>query len=96
MKHLLNQTATHEVDFMSGKVMIKELSIADIESLQVGLKSEDEVDSLATVIKVVQMAVVDANELSEEELKSFPLKALTKLSEDIMIINGLGAVAEGN
>ena len=96
MKHLLNQSITHEVDFMGGKVLIKELSIADIELLQVGLKGEDEVDSLATVIKVIQMAIVDADKLTEEELKSFPLKALTKLSEDIMTTNGLGAVAEGN
>jgi hypothetical protein len=55
------------------------------------MPAEDQ-DQLALLRSVIRIAVVDAEDLTDEEMDSFPVAELTKLSEAIM---GIGD-DEGN
>ena len=91
MKHLVGKTVTKTVEFMDDKVQIKQLSVADVLSLQEALKDADEADSLETVSKLIRAGVVGAEEMSDEDLQGFPLGELLELSQEVMAYCGLKA-----
>ena len=93
MKHLVGKTVTKTVEFMDDKVQIKQLSVADVLSLQDALKDADEADSLETVSKLIRAGVVGAEEMSDEDLQGFPLGELLELSQEVMAYCGLKAEA---
>ena len=93
MKHLVGKTVTKTVEFMDDKVQIKQLSVADVLSLQEALKDADEADSLETVSKLIRAGVVGAEEMSDEDLQGFPLGELLELSQEVMAYCGLKAEA---
>lgn len=91
MKHLVGKTVTKTVEFMDDKVQIRQLSVGDVLELQEALKDADEADSLETVSKLIRTGVVGAEELSDEDLQSFPLGELLALSQEVMAYCGLQA-----
>ena len=91
MKHLMGKAQTVMVDFMDDQVQVKQLSVNQVLELQKELAVEDEAESLGSLSKIVRATVVGAEDLSDEEIQSFPLGELVKLSEEVMRVSGLKA-----
>jgi len=102
MKHLVGKKVTEKVEFMGDKVEVKKLTVGEILGLQdVISKVNNEEATTETQIKLLQdilrVAVIGADEITDEEFNDFPIEELNKLSEKILSISGLsGGVAEGN
>jgi hypothetical protein len=100
MKHLVGKTITKEVDFMGDKVEIKKLTVGEVMSVQKLLeksnKSKSEDAQISLIRDVIKIAVIGANELSDDDFKQFPLAELNALSEEIIGYSGLGGGTEGN
>jgi hypothetical protein len=89
-KDLIKKKMTRETKFMGESVKISKLSVAEVEEIQAIVKQQDENTEDYTILqKVICLAVEDANELSMEDFKSFPLDELNKLSKEIMKFSGL-------
>jgi hypothetical protein len=98
MKQHLGKIQTKTVPFMDGDVEIKTLTVgqaklieAETKAMQ-ALPTEDQ-DQLALLRSVIRIAVVDAEDLTDEEMDSFPVAELTKLSEAIMGMGDSGGNA---
>jgi len=97
MKQHLGKIQTKTVPFMDGDVEIKTLTVGQAKLIEKETKAmqaipaEDQ-DQLALLRTVIRIAVVDAEDLTDEEMDTFPVTELTKLSEAIM---GMGD-SEGN
>lgn len=91
MKHIKNKTKTKEVDFLDDKVEIKQLSVAAVMALQEELQVEDDVESIGTMGKVIRAGVVDAEDMSDEDLHEFPLAELIGLVTKVTEYAGLKA-----
>lgn len=102
MKHLVGKQITKKVPFMGDEVEVIKLSVGQVLEVQKILnksaKSKDENSQVELIRDVVKLAVVGANELSNEDFKSFPLAELNELSEAIISYSGLGGAVdeEGN
>jgi hypothetical protein len=89
MKQFLGKTQTRKVKFMDGEVKVKLLTVGDARAIedatktQIGLPEEKQ-DQLAILRFVMRLAVVGAEELTDEEFDQFPVTELTRLSEEIM------------
>lgn len=95
MKKFVGKTQTKSVPFMDGKVEIKVLTVGDIRAIEAKSKEmkDGEGDQLEILRFVLRLAVMEAEELTDEEFDGFPVQELTKLSEAIM---GTPSAAEGN
>lgn len=104
MKNLLKvKLPTKEFDFMGVKagVTVRQLSSAEVLDFQAYVKAKGETmnenDGLDIQFKLIRMAVTDAAELTDDELKSFPFPEITKLTEEILSFSGIDtARREGN
>lgn len=98
MKHLVGKQLTEKVPFMGDEVEVRKLTVGQVFDLQKAIdkasKSKSEDAQLKLLQEVIRIAVVDAESISDEDFKTFPLQELTKLSENIMSLSGLGS--EGN
>lgn len=98
MKQFVGKTQTRKAPFMDGEVEIRLLTVGDAKAIESKTKElekkkgKSEMDQLELLRFVVRMAVVGADELSDEDFETFPIKELTKLSEAIMGTD----VPEGN
>lgn len=52
---------------------------------------KDDVTGMKTLSAIFRSTVVGANEMKDEDFENFPIKALTELSNEILVYNGLGA-----
>jgi len=101
MKHLVGKAQkTVKVPFMENEsVEVKKLTVAQVKEFQETLetiKNEESTEGgLEIQRKVIRMAVVGAEELTNEELDSFPLDEVIKLSQKILELAGVRA-SEGN
>jgi len=99
MKHLVGKSLTEKVPFMDDEVEVKKLTVGEVLALQkvitAAADSEDEQAQLRLLCDITKIAVVGAEELTDEEFNTFPISELTLLSEHIMRLSGLGA-SEGN
>lgn len=99
MKHLINKELTEKVPFMGDEVEVRKLTVGKIMELQKVIKASEKSKSdkaqLKLLCDVIKVAVVGAEELTEEDFDSFPLSELTELSSHVMRVSGLGA-SEGN
>jgi hypothetical protein len=99
MKHLVGQTVTEKVPFMGDEVEVKKLTVGQVMGLQKVItkaeKSKSEDAQLKLLCDIIKIAVVGAEELTDEDFNTFPITELTTLSEHIMRLSGLGGV-EGN
>jgi len=89
MKEFLGKQFTKKVPFMGEEVEIKVLTVGaarEIEDMTKKLNKlpEEKRDNLDLLRKVIRMAVIGAEELTDEELDSFPISELTALSQAIM------------
>ena len=72
---------------------IKQLTVRGIKELQKTLdknKAED-VGGLKTLSVIFREAVVGAEDMKDSDFENFPIKALTELSQEILVYNGLAA-----
>jgi len=101
MKHLVGKVKTVKVPFMDTEtVEVRKLSVAQVKEFQEELKRvkdlEDENSGLKIQRSVIRMAVVGADELTDEELDAFPLDDLSKLVQSILSLAGVASAVEGN
>lgn len=90
MKHLVGKQQTKKIAFMGEEVEIRKLSISEVMNLQTIIKkNEKSKDPLQVLRDVLRMAVVDADQLTDEDFNSFPPSDLNELSEAILDYCGL-------
>jgi hypothetical protein len=98
MKHLVGKTITEKVPFMGDKVEVKKLTVGEILALQeVITKVGDSTDAkaqLGLLRDIIKVAVIGADELSDEDFDTFPIEELNKLSNKVMELSGLGGNSE--
>ena len=98
MKEFVGRVVTRKTPFMDGEVEIKVLTVGDAKEIDKmtkklnSKKNGSEADQLELLRFVIRKSVIGAEELTDEEMDSFPITELTKLSEAIM---GIGDT-EGN
>jgi hypothetical protein len=99
MKHLVGKVITKKVPFMGDEVEVRKLTVGTIMDLQKIIqkaeKSKDDKAQLKLLCDIIKVAVVGAEELTDEDFESFPLSELTELSNHVMRVSGLGGT-EGN
>jgi len=99
MKHLVGKLLTEKVPFMGDEVEVKKLTVGQVLDLQkvinAAASNEDESAQLRLLCDIIKIAVVGAEELTDEDFDTFPITELTVLSEHIMRLSGLGG-SEGN
>lgn len=99
MKHLVGKKITSKVPFMGDEVEVRKLTVGKIMGLQKLIskaeKSKEEDAQLKLLCDIIKVAVVGAEELSQEDFDNFPLSELTDLSGHVMRVSGLGG-SEGN
>jgi hypothetical protein len=94
MKKFIGKKLTKKVKFMDGEVEVRVLTVGDIRSIENKSKEMgDEADQLEILRFVLRLAVVDAEELTDEDFDGFPVSELTNLSEGIMGLSQGGAEA---
>lgn len=71
---------------------IKQLTVKAVKDLQKGLDaSKDDVSGLATLSSIFKSTVIGAETMKDKDFEQFPIQALTDLSNEILIYNGLNA-----
>jgi len=99
MKHLINKELTEKVPFMGDEVEVRKLTVGKIMELQKVIKASEKSKSdkaqLKLLCDIIKVAVIGAEDLTEEDFDSFPLSELTELSSHVMRVSGLGA-SEGS
>ena len=62
--------------------------------VRVSVKKANFDEQFELIHMTIRMGVEGAEELTDEDFEGFPMGALTKLSEDVMEVSGLGAVLQ--
>lgn len=72
---------------------IKQLTVKGIKDLQkvLDVNKTDDVAGLKTLSAIFKQTVVGAEEMKDTDFENFPIKALTELSQEILVYNGLAA-----
>jgi len=89
MKHLVGKKISKKVDFMGDKVEIKKLTVNEVLKIQEATKNTSEEDQINTLRVILRSAVVGADELSDDDIATFPLEELTSLSAEIVNYSGM-------
>ena len=96
MKHLVGKKISKKVDFMGDKVEIKKLTVNEVLKIQEATRNTSEEDQINTLRVILRSAVVGADELSDEDIATYPLEELTSLSAEIVKYSGMVGAPEGN
>jgi hypothetical protein len=74
-------------------VEIKQLTVKGIKDLQKVLRvnKTDDVAGLKDLSAIFRQTIVGAENMKDSEFEDFPIKALTELSQEILVYNGLAA-----
>jgi hypothetical protein len=93
MKHIKIIEITKKVPFLDQEVEIKQLTVRGIKDLQktLDVNKTDDVAGIKTLSAIFKQTVVGANEMEDSDFENFPIKALTELSQEILVYNGLAA-----
>ena len=69
---------------------IKQLTVKGIKDLQkvLDVNKTDDVAGLKTLSAIFKQTVVGAEEMKDTDFENFPIKALTELSQEILLYNG--------
>jgi len=98
MKHLVGKVITKKVPFMGDEVEIRKLSVAEVLKVQDMVKkttkSKSEDSQLGLLRDVIRLAVVGANELTDENFNTFPIAELNEVSNTVLEYSGLAGGAE--
>lgn len=85
---------------MGDEVEVKKLTVGEILELQTVIAevgdSEDAKKQIGLLRDIIKVAVLGADELSDEDFDTFPIEELNKLSNKVMELSGLGGNSEGN
>jgi len=96
MKHLVGKRILEQVEFMGENVDVKKLTVSEVLHIQDLIKKaqnkKEVYDDVALIRDVIRLAVIGADEITDEEFNDFPIGELTNLSSGIMSIAGLGEV----
>ena len=99
MKHLVGKVITKKVPFMGDEVEIRKLSVNEVfkvqELVKKSTKSKDEKDQISLLRDVIRLAVVGAEELTDEDFNTFPIAELSDITENVLSFSGIGQT-EGN
>ena len=94
MKHLVGKVQSKKVPFMGDEVEIRKLSIAEVLEMQTLInkagKNKKDSDQMDLLRGVLRLAVIGAEDMTDDEFSSFPPGDLNDLSEEIMEYCGLG------
>ncbi|MDB4575348.1 hypothetical protein N9112_00130 [bacterium] len=95
LKSLVGKQQTQSVKFLGESFQISKLSVSQVlkiqEIMQPGEDGESsETAGLDMMVEVIRMALPEAEELSNEDFREFPLDALQELTEKIMNFSGMG------
>ena len=100
MKHLVNKLMTEKVPFMGDEVEVKKLSVLEVLNMQKLVtkanKAKGDEAQIDLLTSVVRLAVIGAQDITDEEFKTFPIAELSSLSNEIMRLAGLGDTDTGN
>jgi hypothetical protein len=100
MKHLVGKQITKKVPFMGDEVEIRKMSVAEVMKIQElvkkATKSKEDSAQLGLIKDVIRLAVVDANELTDEDFDQFPIGELNDVSNSILEYSGLLGADSGN
>lgn len=105
MRSLLGQLApTKKVTFLGKKdaVEIKKLTGIEVKSFQSYVNNEvktlpEAEQGLAIQRKVIRIGVVDASDMTDDEIDSFPLDEVSKLAKEVLVYSGINTEdAKGN
>lgn len=99
MKHLVGKVITKKVPFMGDEVEIRKLSVNEVfkvqELVKKSTKSKSEEDQISLLRDVIRLAVVGADEVTDEEFNTFPIGELSDVTDNILKFSGIGDT-EGN
>ena len=103
IKSLIGQQVTKEIPFMGAKIAIKKLSVDEVMEIQnlvrglqktaeaaEGSESDGDDGNLEMLHTIVTKGVVEADDLTIEQLRTFPMEELNKLTEEVMKYSGYG------
>jgi hypothetical protein len=97
MKHLVGKKLTKKVKFVGDEVVIKKLSVTEVMKLQEAYNDAAAGDELVLLRTVIRQAVEGAEDLTDEDLSSFPIDELANLSNEIIKFSGMDkGTATGN
>lgn len=94
MKNLVGKKLNKTTKFVGEEITITKLPLARVFDIQEKAKAAgaDEKAQMEIMLFTFQSAVTGAGELTLEDMYSFPLDDLQKLSEEILEFSGLGNV----
>jgi len=99
MKHLVGKVITKKVPFMGDEVEIRKLSVNEVfkvqELVKKSTKSKSEEDQISLLRDVIRLAVVGADEVTDEEFNTFPIGELSDVTDNVLKFSGIGDT-EGN
>lgn len=97
MKHLVGKKLVKKVKFVGEDVVIKKLSVTEVMKLQEAYNDAAAGDELVLLRTVIRQAVEGAEDLTDEDLSSFPIDELANLSNEIIKFSGMDkGTATGN
>ena len=102
MRNLVGKKAkTIKVPFMETEtVEVTKLTVSQVKTFQKSLKEadalEDEEKGISIQRSIIRMAVVGADDLTDEELDDFPMDDLNSLVQRILELAGVKAEDSGN
>lgn len=95
MKELVGKKQTKKVKFCGSQVEIKKLSIADVTELQAIIKKHSGAENQMPVLRdILRMAVVGAEDMTDEEFDTFSPNDLSDLSTEVLKYCGLDTEGE--
>jgi hypothetical protein len=93
MKHLVGKKMSKKVPFMGDKVEVSRLSVKEVMEVQAIVKksqaAKDENAQIGLLRDVIRIAVIGADEISDDEFDGFPIAELTELVDEILSYSGL-------
>lgn len=100
MKHLVGKVITKKVPFMGDEVEVRKMSVSEVMKVQELVnksnKSKAEDAQIGLLRDVIRLAVVGADEITDEDFNTFPIGELSDLSNEILAFSGLGDASAGN
>jgi hypothetical protein len=100
MKHLVGKVITKKVPFMGDEVEVRKMSVHEVMKVQDMVKksnkSKAEDAQIGLLRDVIRLAVIGAEEISDEDFNTFPIGELSDLSNEILAFSGLGDASAGN
>jgi hypothetical protein len=98
MKKFVGKEITVDVPFMDETVPVRKLTVLQVMEIQKFVakanKSKAEDSQIGLIRDVLRLSVIGAEKLTDEEFNGFPLGELSKLSEQVLAVSGLGESQE--